>query len=121
VQLEKNYQKSGVRFLSLSADSKAAVETFVGLYDVSWPSAFGVPKETINAFGALNPDPASSKIVRPTLYVVGRDGRIVYSDMHARYQHKPSTEVYRELKAAIDAALVQPTAEDNSLPSASAG
>lgn len=60
------------------------------------------PPETFEALGALNP---RDGMVIPRLYVVGRDGTVVWHDHATRYRHKEVGGAVQELQRAIDKAL----------------
>ena len=54
--------------------------------------------------GVLRPPNPTHKVY-PTLYVIGRDGKVRWSDRRSRYKHEPAAFTLRKLEEAIDEAL----------------
>jgi hypothetical protein len=106
VQVFQKYRDRQVTFLSLTNMSAEAVEQFVVKFSIPWPSGYGATLQTIAAFGALN---GAGRIpgyeVAPTLYLVGSDGRIRWSDRSARQKHLSTDTILADLDKAIAQAL----------------
>jgi hypothetical protein len=86
--------------------SAEAVEQFVKKYSIPWPSGYGATLQTIAAFGALNGERRIPGYeIAPTLYLVGPDGRIQWSDRSARLKHRSPETLLSELDKAIARAL----------------
>jgi hypothetical protein len=93
VQAYKRFRGRGVSFVGLTAADRADAERFLADTEISWPNGYGA-KPTLDALG--------SRV--PTIYVVGPDRRIVWTDQRARYLHRVG-HLGRELRKAIEDAL----------------
>lgn len=100
----ERYEDRGVRFVSLTPDPGPEAEQFVQEFGLPWPCVYSAPAETLAALGALNRFGDHCEVA-PTLYVVGRDGRVAWSDQGARYRHEDPATAVRQLQRAIDEAL----------------
>jgi hypothetical protein len=102
-----------VAFVSLSANPEEAVRAFLAQGAVTWPCGYGVPMKTFALWGAY--DRAAlipGYDLKPTLYVLGRDGRVFWHDRHARLRHEPPEKLAKELEAEIELALSAPADGD---------
>lgn len=90
--MHDKYRRRGVVFLGFTPHALEPAASFLRRYGISWPNAYGV----VGAIG----DTA------PAIYVVGRDGRIVWSDERARYRHAID-ELRRGLDSSIERALAR--------------
>ncbi len=83
---------------------------------IPWPNGYGASPDTIRMLqsfdnGDSNGD--SSGIdgmnymdeMLPTLYVIGRDGRVAWHDNRARLRHQPIPKLLSDLEDAIEKAL----------------
>jgi hypothetical protein len=84
------------------------VRAFLGRYSITWANAYSVPPETVIALGAGSGMDTPGYQVAPTIYLVGPDGRVVWTDGRARERHVPSQTWAKELDAAIAAGLEAP-------------
>jgi hypothetical protein len=73
---------------------------------VEWPCAYAAPRETFEALGATDP---VAGVVVPTLFVVGRDGTVAWTDRASRFRHQDPGAAVMALGRAIDEALRTPT------------
>lgn len=106
VRVHDEYAPRGVQFVSLTDMSKAAVDGFVGHFEIPWSSGFGVPKQTIDAFRALRAEVLEpERQVAPTLYVVDAEGIVLWSDDAGRYRHENVDRLLADLSAQLDKAL----------------
>jgi thiol-disulfide isomerase/thioredoxin len=119
VQLQAKYRQKGVEFVSLSDDKQSTTTEFAKRFKIKWATAYGVPKDEIKTLGTLRPDsPGAEPHIAPTLYVVGPDGRVLWSDGAGRFHHKDSAQSLSELASVLDHALrdskVYPAARSSS-------
>ena len=117
VQVSAKYQPQGVVFMSLTTESEETVQRMIDKLGITWPNGCDASLETIRNLGARNEQQANvaGYEVKPTLYVVGRDGRISWSDQHMRYRHEPAAAIRAALEAAVEDALSQSMANGVSL------
>jgi thiol-disulfide isomerase/thioredoxin len=105
--LHKKYAGRGVVFVSVTNMDRNSVARFVDEFALPWPNGYGATAETITALGAGSGMSMPGYGVAPTLYLVGPDGRVVWSDGQARYAHVESAKWRRDVELAIEAALAQ--------------
>ena len=105
VGLHKKYAGRGVVFVSLTNLHRDSVAPFVQEYGLTWPNGYGATPETIAALGAGSGMSMPGYGVAPTLYLVGPDGRVVWSDGQARFHHTESAQWRQDVERAIDTAL----------------
>jgi hypothetical protein len=112
VQAYHKFKNRGVTFASLTNMPRASVEQFVDRFAVPWPCAFGTPTKLIAQFGAFNRDSAIQGYeVRPTLYLIGANGRVLWSDGQARTKHQEPGIVVHQLEDEIEKALASGKSE----------
>lgn len=87
------FEPRGVIFLGLTAADRPATQQYLDEQVIAWPNGFGA-QATLQRLGSA----------APMVYVVGRDGRIVWSDDRSQYHHDPRP-LQRELTDAIQSAL----------------
>ncbi len=88
VQVFQKYRQRQVLFVSLTNMPRDSAESFVRQHSIPWPSGYAASLRTIAAFGALNKSrPVRGYEVIPTLYLVGPDGRVRWSDGNVRLRH----------------------------------
>lgn len=82
-------------FISLTPDSARRAERFAREYSIDWPVGWGagplVEKYLPNSY--------------PALVVIGRDGRVVWNDGAARYQHREGEVaplLFEQIEKALD-------------------
>jgi hypothetical protein len=108
-----------VRFVSLTNDHREGAQEFVRKFGIMWPCGYGASRQILVAFGAFNTSRGVPGFeLEPTLFVIGADGRIRWSDDGARLRHGDAGAVVRELEAAIERALTDapPVESPNTLP-----
>lgn len=89
--------------------SESEAKAMVEQSKAPWPCGFGVTKQSIALFGALNPGlKIAGYDVSPTLYLMGPDYRILWSDSRARMGHIAPGPIMHELETAIEKALAKP-------------
>jgi hypothetical protein len=84
-----------------------AAARFIKEFSIPWPSGYGAA-QTIADFGAFN----RTAMIRgyetiPILYLIGPDGRIVWTDQQARSRHEEMSGPLRELEAEIEKVLAE--------------
>jgi hypothetical protein len=95
-----------VAFVSLTTMSRDMVEKFVEHCSIPWAWGYGVPLQTMAEFGALDRKSGLAAYeVRPTLYLVGPDGGILWGDRGAPMAHDDQDRLLRALDRAIEKAL----------------
>lgn len=101
------YAARGVAFVGLSTMPRPSVEAYVKQNGVPYPNGHDVPRETVVAFGASNPTapPIMGYEIAPTLYLIGPDGIVRWTDQQARYRHTDPKKLAAELDAAIEKEL----------------
>jgi AhpC/TSA family len=95
----------GVAFVSLTNMPRGAAETFVREYSVPWAIGYRTSAETLTALGVASNMGVPGYEVAPTLYVVGPDGRVRWTDGQGRFRHTDPKVWARQLDQAINAAL----------------
>lgn len=108
VRLHREFAPRGVAFVSLTNMGQESVAGFVGQFAVPWPNGYGAEPEAIRALGAGTGNPMPAYGVAPTVYLVGPDGRVRWTDRRGRYRHTETAAWGRELQAAIEAGLAGP-------------
>lgn len=104
VEVHRKYKARGVTFVSLTPNSREIAQQFIEHFEATWPCMFDTPNETLVALGALSSH-SGSFMVFPTLDVIGRDGKVRWSDQRARWYHGNRAILFRNLQRAIDEAL----------------
>ena len=90
-------------FVSLTDGTRLATEAFAAAAGAKWPHGYRVPPAAI---ARLADGSGQGRTVMPAMYLVGPDGRVVWTDGQARPRHRiPPDEVVRELVAAVEEAL----------------
>jgi thiol-disulfide isomerase/thioredoxin len=100
----QKYRDRGVTFVSITPDARPSAEQFMSDFELPWPCLYEAPDETLRALGALHRI-GPNRSVPPTLYVVGADGKVAWSDRQARYRHEDVDASVRHLEKAIEEAL----------------
>jgi thiol-disulfide isomerase/thioredoxin len=111
VKLHKRFSSQGVVFVSLTNMQQPSVESFVKELSVSWPSGYGLSSESIGEFGVGSGMQTSEYGIAPTLFLVGADGRVRWTDKQARLRHADVNEWSNEVGEAIEAALLSEPAK----------
>jgi thiol-disulfide isomerase/thioredoxin len=110
VGLFQKYSARGVAFVSLTNMSREATTQFAEQFGLTWPNGYGATAETIAALGAGSGLGMPGYGVAPTLYLVGPDGKILWSDEQARFHHTDSAKWRQDVERAIDTALTKDSA-----------
>jgi thiol-disulfide isomerase/thioredoxin len=105
VKLYEKYHGRNVRFISLTDVSREAAEQLIARFSIAWPSGYGSPDGTINAYGALRLEARPGREINPIVYLIGPDGRILWSDGNARPKHENFGAACGKLDQEIEAAL----------------
>jgi hypothetical protein len=81
----QKYKDRGVAFISVTNMPKEGVQGLVSHFNIPWPCGYEAKPETLAKWGAYNfPNPRRGYEVKPTIYLVGADGRVIWNDGHAR-------------------------------------
>jgi hypothetical protein len=98
-----------VAFVSLTNMIESGVAPYVKENSISWPCGYGAPLTCIAALGAYKADEPARMFpgyeVTPTLYVIGRDGRVRWNDKQVRLRHEDPGPLLKELEEQIEQAL----------------
>ena len=106
VELHERYAAKGVSFVSISTDRQSTVNDFAQRFSIRWLSGYQALPQTIARLNALNTGAMTPGYeVRPTIYLIGIDGRVLWWDNQARYRHHNAKETLNELAIEIDKAL----------------
>jgi hypothetical protein len=111
-----------VAFVSLTNEPHDWAESFVKVFAVPWPCGYEATLPFLAQLGAYSAKQMSATSnpgseVRPTVYLIGADGRVLWNDGQARPLHtKQSEALVREIDAAIDRALADATSERGGSP-----
>lgn len=93
VDAHLKYRDRDVVFIGMTSAELSDARSYVDDTHFTWPSAYGAGT-TIDALQAN----------APTIFVVGADGRVVWNDDRARYQHDIA-HLGEKLESAIEEAL----------------
>lgn len=105
VQLHKKFSTLGVVFVSLTNMPRGSVESFVKEFGVTWPNGYGGRSDLINGFGVGSGIPQPGYGIAPTLFIIGRDGRVLWNDQQARFRHVDVGAWSSDVAKAIENAL----------------
>jgi thiol-disulfide isomerase/thioredoxin len=106
VQVHEEFADKGVSFVSITSDPQVVVESYVEDFQARWPHGYGASLEMIDALGARETgQPTPGYDVRPTLYVVDGNGKVLWCDEHLRYLHQPPELIQAALEQALEKAL----------------
>jgi hypothetical protein len=97
VELHAKYRDRGVVFVGMTSANREEAISFVEAQHLSWPNGYDAGA-TIDALGAN----------APSLFVVDRDGQVVWNDDRARYRHQVGL-LGPQLESAIEKALGGPS------------
>lgn len=89
----EKYHEEGVEFVGFTSANRNEASLFVDYWHLPWPSGFEAT-ETIDALNAH----------APTLFVVGKNGRVLWHDDRARWRHDYAG-LGERLQTAIENAL----------------
>jgi thiol-disulfide isomerase/thioredoxin len=108
VATHRKFENRGVKFVSLTSMPRESAEGFTKEFGIPWPSGYLATAPTLARYGVVNPGMnVGGYDVRPTLYLVGPDGRVRWCDQNARARHRDASEIQRDLEAAIERALAE--------------
>jgi peroxiredoxin len=108
VKLHERYASNGVDFIGVSDDDQKTSSIYAERFKMRWPLAYGIPKNKIQSFGVLRPDlPGEKPYIAPTLYLLGADGRVLWSDGGGRFHHRDTGKNLAELDREIGKALAR--------------
>jgi thiol-disulfide isomerase/thioredoxin len=105
VELQAKYAARGVRFVGLSNINERGVKQYSDDNRLAWANGYDTPAELIVALGAGSGQRMPGYQIAPTVYLVGPDGKVRWSDQRARMQRVGRAEWQKALDAAIAAAL----------------
>ena len=105
VRLQKKYAARGAEFVSITNMGRGAAEAYAKQFDPPLLTGHGLNVDSIAAFGARSGMAMPGYDIAPTLYLVGPDRRIRWSDDQGRFRHRDPAEWEREVDAAIEKAL----------------
>ena len=108
VALHTKYKDRGVQFVSVTDMHPEANDRYVRGFGIPWPAGHGLPVDTVVRLGAVNAGMAAHTpgyLVAPTVYLVGPDGKVLWSDGRGRWRHEKPDALARRIKEALDEAL----------------
>lgn len=122
VEAHRRFAEDGVAFVSLTSLDRNKVESFAREYSIPWPCGYGASAESFAQLGVYStermsrlyhpglPNFHTSHEITPTLFLIGKDGRVVWNDDQARPRHlKDAGGVLRELTEQIERQLSERT------------
>lgn len=101
-RVAEKYAGRGVAFVSVTDSPRGSAEGYVRGRPAPWAAGYGAPPETVSAIGAASGNPQRGYAVAPVVYLVGPDGRVVWTDGQGRFRHVEAAEWERQLDAAIE-------------------
>jgi thiol-disulfide isomerase/thioredoxin len=107
VRAYRKFGSRGVAFVSLTTMSRQSAESFVSEFSLPWPNGYGAPAATIAALGVTSGMPMPEYLIAPTVYLVDRDNRVVWSDNQGRFRHTEAKAWGKQLDEAIEAGLAK--------------
>jgi thiol-disulfide isomerase/thioredoxin len=105
VGVYQRYATRSVAFVSLTDMPRVSAEGIARNYSIPWAIGYRTSPATLTALGVGSGMTGPGYDVAPTLYLVGSDGRVRWSDGQGRFRHTPPKEWARQLDQAIEAAL----------------
>jgi thiol-disulfide isomerase/thioredoxin len=106
VRTYEKYRSKNVQFVSLSHESEDGARAFAEQFSMPWPQGYAADLKAIDAIGALNSSvPAPGYEVKPTLYLVSSDGKVLWCDDHARMKHEDPDALIAKLEHELDQRL----------------
>lgn len=106
VQAYHKFKDRQVAFVSLTDMPESAVQVFADRHNMPWPSGFGASRETLVRLGVVDGRRiVPGYAITPTLYLVGPDGKVLWSDEQARMRHEDRQTWQQRVEAAIEAVL----------------
>lgn len=113
VEIHAKFASRGIMFVSMTTDSMASAKDFVRRFSIQWLSGYQTSSQTIAKFNASNVSVMTPGYeVRPTIYLIGVDGRVLWSDNHSRFRHRDAAEALQELELEIEKALNQSSSQE---------
>lgn len=111
VELHEKYSPRGVQFVGLTNMPDDMVSNYLSRGRITWANGYLMSTDTIIRLGASSGMPGAGYQVAPTLFLVGPDGVIRWTDGRMRMQHSPPLDWHKTVDAAIAAQLDAPPAK----------
>lgn len=109
VQLSEKYASQNIQFLSLTTSDMVEVEDFSSSQGIKWPVAYSGDPVEFGKLGAFNEtSPIQGYEVKPLLMLIDPQGRLIWTDNHARFRHQEPEKTIKELEAALVKAIALP-------------
>lgn len=109
VDLERKHRNAGVRFITFASTDEPGMREYTQKWGVDWPVGHSVTRADLAALGAFND---SARIpgyeAKPSLLLVGPDGRLAWTDNHSRFRHETSSATLHALDEAITKRIGNP-------------
>ena len=86
-----------VVFIGLTAASQRAAEDYAERFHVRWPIGYGITGEVTEAFQGIG----------PLVVIIGRDGRVFWSDGYSRLNHRAG-RLWQRVEQELELALAEP-------------
>lgn len=111
VALHEKYASRGVQFVGLTNMPDDMVGNYVSRSHIPWPNGYQMSTDTIIRLGVGSGMPSPGYQVAPTIFLVGPDGVVRWTDERMRMRHTPPTDWDKAVDAAIAAQLDAPPAK----------
>lgn len=109
VDLERKHRQAGVGFITLAGTDEPGMLEYTQKWGIGWPVGHSVTRSDLAALGAFN---ESARIpgyeAKPTLLLVGPDGRLAWTDNHSRFRHETPSATLKALDEAISKGTGKP-------------
>lgn len=109
-KLHDKYHAKGVQFVSVTDMPKSWAVTHGGKNGIAWPSGYGLSHVTLGELGAVSSGVMAASrgySIAPTIYVIGRDGKVRGGDDQGRQKKPDGAEVAEKLDALIAKTLAE--------------
>jgi peroxiredoxin len=102
VASHKEFAPQGVQFVTITSDYELAMKAYVEKHNIPWPVGFECKNKMYADLGAfeLRPVMPSAHGI-PVVYLVNRDGRVLWNDNRSRFRHRPGQDLISGLEKEI--------------------
>lgn len=102
----EHFRPKGVEFVGISSDQENPAKSYLDRTKMPWPNGHTAELEMLAALGSYQSSrnfPGADGV--PTLYLVGPDGKVRWTDARARFRHQKPAAIVAGLETAIKALL----------------
>ena len=96
--MQQNYAKiqaAGADLIAISSDSEGDTRNTVQNHGLKFPVLSDKDRETINTYNVI--DTGNNRIARPAVYIVQKDGTIVWKSLDGIAVRVPTAQILTEL------------------------